>query len=124
MVDFPLLQRDPDAGRYVAVHHPFTAPADEDLDRLERDPLAVRSQAYDLVLNGIELGGGSIRIHRPDVQRRGVAVLRLSGSGTHARLGFLLQALALRAPPHRPAGPALPPPGMTSACAQPTLPAC
>src|SRR5438128_4390441 len=67
VVDFPLLQRDPDAGRYVAAHHPFTAPADEDLERLERDPLAVRSQAYDLVLNGIELGGGSIRIHRPDV---------------------------------------------------------
>jgi len=100
MVDFPLLQRDPDAGRYVAVHHPFTAPADEDLDRLERDPLAVRSQAYDLVLNGIELGGGSIRIHRPDVQRRVFALLGMSESEAHARFGFLLEALAFGAPPH------------------------
>ena len=66
VVDFPLLERDPDSQRYVAIHHPFTAPHGDDLDRLESDPLAVRSQAYDLVLNGIELGGGSIRIHRPD----------------------------------------------------------
>src|SRR5213593_2957662 len=100
VVDFPLLQRDPDAGRYVAVHHPFTAPADEDLDRLERDPLAVRSLAYDLVLNGIELGGGSIRIHRPDVQQRVFALLGMSESEAHARFGFLLEALTFGAPPH------------------------
>src|SRR5439155_1287994 len=100
VVDFPLLQRDPDAGRYVAVHHPFTAPADEDLDRLERDPLAVRSLAYDLVLNGIELGGGSIRIHRPDVQQRVFALLGMSESEAHARFGFLLEALSFGAPPH------------------------
>src|SRR5213080_4781975 len=100
VVDFPLLQRDPDAGRYVAVQHPFTAPADEDLDRLERDPLAVRSLAYDLVLNGIELGGGSIRIHRPDVQQRVFALLGMSESEAHARFGFLLEALTFGAPPH------------------------
>jgi aspartyl-tRNA synthetase len=100
VVDFPLLQRDPDAGRYVAVHHPFTAPADEDLERLEREPLAVRSQAYDLVLNGIELGGGSIRIHRPDVQQRVFALLGMSETEAHNRFGFLLEALAFGAPPH------------------------
>jgi len=100
VVDFPLLQGDPDAGRYVAVHHPFTAPADEDLERLEQDPLAVRSQAYDLVLNGTELGGGSIRIHRPDVQQRVFALLGMSESEAHARFGFLLEALSFGAPPH------------------------
>src|SRR5437867_4031837 len=99
-VAFPLLQPDPDAGRYVAVHHPFTAPADEDLERLEQDPLAVRSQAYDLVLNGTELGGGSIRIHRPDVQQRVFALLGMSESEAHARFGFLLEALTFGAPPH------------------------
>jgi len=100
VVDFPLLQHDPDAGRHVAVHHPFTAPAEEDLDRLEREPLAVRSQAYDLVLNGTELGGGSIRIHRPEVQQRVFALLGMSESEAQARFGFLLEALAFGAPPH------------------------
>ena len=100
VVDFPLLEWDADAGRHVAVHHPFTAPAEADLERLEREPLAVRSQAYDLVLNGIELGGGSIRIHRPDVQQRVFALLGMSESEAHARFGFLLEALAFGAPPH------------------------
>jgi aspartyl-tRNA synthetase len=100
VVDFPLLERDPDAGRYVAVHHPFTAPADDDLERLEREPLAVRAQAYDLVLNGIELGGGSIRIHRPDVQQRIFALLGMSETEARSRFGFLLDALAFGAPPH------------------------
>ena len=100
MVDFPLLERDEDAGRYAAVHHPFTAPHDDDLERLESEPLAVRAQAYDLVLNGIELGGGSVRIHRPDVQQRVLALLGMSESEAHARFGFLLEALAYGAPPH------------------------
>ena len=100
VVDFPLLERDEDAGRYVAVHHPFTAPRDEDLDRLEREPLAVRAQAYDLVLNGVELGGGSIRIHRPDVQARVLALLGMSEREAHDRFGFLLEALSYGAPPH------------------------
>ena len=100
VVDFPLLQHDPDAGRHVAVHHPFTAPAEADLDRLEKEPLAIRSQAYDLVLNGTELGGGSIRIHRPDVQQRVFALLGMSESEAHSRFGFLLEALTFGAPPH------------------------
>jgi aspartyl-tRNA synthetase len=100
VVDFPLLEHDVEAQRYVAVHHPFTAPFDEDLDRLEAEPLAVRSQAYDLVLNGTELGGGSIRIHRPDVQLRVLALLGMSEAEAHARFGFLLEALSFGAPPH------------------------
>src|SRR5215470_10210683 len=100
VVDFPLLDREPDSERYVAIHHPFTAPHDDDLDRLEREPLAVRAQAYDLVLNGTELGGGSIRIHRPDVQARVLALLGMSEREAHARFGFLLEALSFGAPPH------------------------
>src|SRR5262245_43666976 len=100
VVDFPLLERDPDSERYVAIHHPFTAPRDDDLDRLEREPQAVRAQAYDLVLNGTELGGGSIRIHRPDVQARVLALLGMSEREAHTRFGFLLEALSFGAPPH------------------------
>jgi aspartyl-tRNA synthetase len=100
VVDFPLLARDPDANRYAAVHHPFTAPFEADLDRLESEPLAVRSQAYDLVVNGLELGGGSIRIHRADVQLRVLALLGMPEAEAHARFGFLLEALSFGAPPH------------------------
>jgi len=100
VVDFPLLERDAETGRYNAVHHPFTAPRDEDLDRLEREPLAIRSQAYDLVVNGIELGGGSIRIHRPDLQMRVLSLLGMSEQEAHERFGFLLEALSFGAPPH------------------------
>ena len=100
VVDFPLFERDPDSDRYTPVHHPFTAPRDEDLERLEREPLAVRAQAYDLVLNGTELGGGSIRIHRPEVQARVLALLGVPESEAHARFGFLLEALSFGAPPH------------------------
>src|SRR5262249_1835113 len=100
VVDFPLLERDPDSERYVAIHHPFTAPRDDDLDRVPREPLTVRAQAYDLVLNGTELGGGSIRIHRPEVQARVLALLGMPESEAHARFGFLLEALSFGAPPH------------------------
>jgi len=100
VVDFPLVEHDPEAGRYVAVHHPFTAPRDEDLPRLEQEPLAVKAQAYDLVLNGTELGGGSIRIHRPDVQQRVLALLGMPEDEARARFGFLIDALAFGAPPH------------------------
>ena len=100
VVDFPLFERDPDSDRYTPVHHPFTAPRDEDLERLEREPPAVRAQAYDLVLNGTELGGGSIRIHRPEVQARVLALLGVPESEAHARFGFLLEALSFGAPPH------------------------
>jgi aspartyl-tRNA synthetase len=100
VTEFPLLMRDPEAGRYVAVNHPFTAPVEIDLDRLEAEPLAIRSLAYDVVLNGVEIGGGSLRIHRRDVQER---VFRLLGMGPEegeARFGFLLAALGHGAPPH------------------------
>jgi aspartyl-tRNA synthetase len=100
VVDFPLLERDEDTGRYNAIHHPFTAPHDDDLERLEQEPLRARAQAYDLVLNGTELGGGSVRIHRPDVQARVLALLGMSESEAHARFGFLLEALSYGAPPH------------------------
>src|SRR5581483_237784 len=70
IVDFPLLEFDPAEKRYVAVHHPFTSPLDEDLALLEGEPLKVRSKAYDLALNGMEVGGGSVRIHQVDLQRR------------------------------------------------------
>jgi aspartyl-tRNA synthetase len=100
VVDFPLLEHDPEAGRYVAVHHPFTSPVETDVDRLEGEPLAVRAAAYDLVLNGTELGGGSIRIHRPDLQMRVLALLGMPESEARSRFGFLLDALSYGAPPH------------------------
>ena len=100
VTDFPLLEYSPEDKRYVAVHHPFTAPAAEDLDRLESDPGAARAQAYDVVLNGTELGGGSIRIHRPDVQARVFALLGISETEARDKFGFLLDALAYGAPPH------------------------
>ena len=100
VTDFPLLEYSPEDKRYVAVHHPFTAPATEDLDRLESDPGAARAQAYDVVLNGTELGGGSIRIHRPDVQARVFALLGISETEARDKFGFLLDALAYGAPPH------------------------
>ncbi len=100
VTDFPLLEYSAEEKRYTAVHHPFTAPAADDLDRLESDPGAVRAQAYDVVLNGTELGGGSIRIHRPDVQARVFALLGISETEARNKFGFLLDALAYGAPPH------------------------
>ena len=100
VTEFPLLMRDPEAGRYVAVNHPFTAPVDADIDRLEEAPLAVKSVGYDVVLNGTEIGGGSIRIHRRDVQERVFRLLGMSPEEAEARFGFLLSALGHGAPPH------------------------
>lgn len=97
---FPLLEWDPDEKRYVAVHHPFTSPLEEDMDFLEKDPLKVRSRAYDLVLNGTEIGGGSIRIHREDVQKRIFAALGIGDREAREKFGFLLDALQYGAPPH------------------------
>ena len=97
---FPLLEWSEEERRWGAVHHPFTAPRDEDLDRLATDPAAVRAQAYDLVLNGYELGGGSIRIHRPEVQQQVFAALGIGEADARAQFGFLLDALAQGAPPH------------------------
>ena len=100
VTDFPLLEYDEEARRHVAVHHPFTAPVEEDLPRLESEPLAVRAQAYDLVLNGTEIGGGSVRIHQPPVQERVFALLGIGREEARAKFGFLLEALASGAPPH------------------------
>ncbi len=100
VTDFPLLEWDPEEGRYVAVHHPFTAPADEDADLLESDPLRVRAKAYDLVLNGVEVAGGSIRIHRRDLQERVFRLLGIGPEQAQERFGFLLEAFQYGAPPH------------------------
>ncbi len=100
VTDFPLLEFDEELGRHVAVHHPFTAPLAEDLPRLEQEPLAVRAQAYDLVLNGTEIGGGSVRIHQSAVQERVFAMLGIGPDEAKAKFGFLLEALASGAPPH------------------------
>jgi aspartyl-tRNA synthetase len=100
VIDFPSLEYDPDEGRWTAVHHPFTAPLDEDLHLLETDRANVRAKAYDLVINGQEWGGGSIRIHRRDVQNRMFAALGIDPEEARAKFGFLLDALEYGAPPH------------------------
>jgi len=100
VVDFPLVQYDENLGRHTAVHHPFTAPASEDLPLLESDPCAVRSRAYDMVCNGIELGGGSMRIHDPALQQRVFATLGIGEREAQDKFGFLQQALQYGAPPH------------------------
>ncbi|MCP5002453.1 MAG: aspartate--tRNA ligase [Planctomycetes bacterium] len=100
VVDFPLFEYNEDAGRYDSLHHPFTSPHHEDLQILEEKPLDVRARAYDLVLNGIELGGGSIRIHRPDIQKRIFSLLNIDEATAQERFGFLLEALKYGAPPH------------------------
>ncbi|HKQ61142.1 MAG TPA: amino acid--tRNA ligase-related protein, partial [Candidatus Polarisedimenticolaceae bacterium] len=97
---FPLLQWEAGDGRWVACHHPFTAPRWEELDLLESDPGSVRAQAYDLVLNGTELAGGSIRIHRRDVQERVFRAMGIDAAEAQAKFGFLLRALQSGAPPH------------------------
>ncbi len=100
VVDFPMFDGVDDAGHPVAAHHPFTMPHADDIDRLERDPASVRSQAYDLVLNGWELGSGSVRIHRADIQSRVFSVLGIGDEEAEARFGFLLGAFRYGAPPH------------------------
>jgi aspartyl-tRNA synthetase len=100
VVDFPMFERDDQAGRWNAIHHPFTAPKEEHIPLLETDPGACDSRAYDMVLNGREIGGGSIRIHRSDLQSRIFRLLNISDEQAEDRFGFLLQALKFGAPPH------------------------
>jgi aspartyl-tRNA synthetase len=100
VTDFPLLEYDPDQGRFVAMHHPFTAPKEEDLPLLATDPGRVRARAYDLVFNGVEIGGGSIRINRRDIQQQVFEVLKISHAEAEEKFGFLLEALEYGAPPH------------------------
>lgn len=100
VVDFPMFTWDEEEKRWAANHHPFTAPRDEDLESLESNPGQVRAKAYDLVLNGYEVGGGSIRIHRQDVQSRVFQMLGMGQEDARARFGFLLDALQSGAPPH------------------------
>ncbi|MBU0946161.1 MAG: aspartate--tRNA ligase [Proteobacteria bacterium] len=100
VTDFPLMEYDENKKRFQALHHPFTAPKEEDIDKLETDPAAVYSQAYDLVLNGTEIGGGSIRIHRRDIQARVLKALDIDEEEANDKFGFLLRALELGAPPH------------------------
>jgi aspartyl-tRNA synthetase len=100
ITEFPHFEGFDDEGHLVAAHHPFTMPHPDDIDLLETDPLAVRSQSYDLVLNGWELGSGSIRIHRGDIQRRVFSALGISEEDAEARFGFLLGAFRYGAPPH------------------------
>jgi aspartyl-tRNA synthetase len=100
VTDFPLLEYDQEQKRYTAVHHPFTAPNEDQLDLLETDPGAVKSRAYDLVLNGNEIGGGSIRIHSPLMQKKVFKALGIESEEAQEKFGFLLRALELGAPPH------------------------
>ncbi len=100
VTDFPLLEWHEDDRRWYATHHPFTSPFEEDLPLIESDPGKVRARAYDVVLNGMELGGGSIRIHRPDVQSRVFARLGIGPEEARLKFGFLLDAFRFGAPPH------------------------
>jgi aspartyl-tRNA synthetase len=100
VVDFPMFEWDEEDGRWNAAHHPFTSVHDEDLEKLTTDPAHCRAKSYDLVLNGVELGSGSIRIHRRDVQTQVFAALGFSEDEARRRFGFLLEALEYGAPPH------------------------
>lgn len=100
ILDFPLLEYDKIEKRFVAMHHPFTSPREEDLSLLESNPAAVRAKAYDLVLNGVEIGGGSIRIHRRDLQEKMFSVIGLSPQEAQDKFGFLMEAFEYGTPPH------------------------
>lgn len=100
VTEFPLLEWDEDDSRFVALHHPFTSPMEDDLHLLQTDPGQARARAYDLVLNGVELGGGSIRIHRREVQERMFAVLGMSKEESTEKFGFLMDAFEYGTPPH------------------------
>jgi aspartyl-tRNA synthetase len=100
VTDFPLFEWDEESGRFFAKHHPFTAPSLEHVDLLESDPGATLARAYDVVLNGLELGGGSIRINQPEVQKKMFRALGITDEEAHDRFGFLIEAFRYGAPPH------------------------
>jgi aspartyl-tRNA synthetase len=100
VMDFPLFEWDRELGRYVSLHHPFTAPLDEDAALLDTDPARVRAKAYDIVLNGYEVGGGSLRIHDSAMQAKVFKLLALSDEETRDRFGYFLEALSYGTPPH------------------------
>ena len=100
VVDFPLLELDEESGRYKAMHHPFTSPKEEDIELLSTDPGQVRAKAYDIVLNGVELGGGSIRIHDAKLQSMMFEALGLTKEEADEKFGFLLEAFKYGVPPH------------------------
>ena len=100
VVDFPMFEYDEEEGRFVSVHHPFTAPLDEDVDLLETAPEKMRSKAYDLVLNGEELGGGSIRINNRDLQEKIFTALGIGAEEAKEKFGFMLEAFEYGTPPH------------------------
>ena len=100
VMDFPLLDWDPNERRYVSMHHPFTAPQEADLGLLDSDPASVRAKAYDLVLNGSEIAGGSVRIHDAALQSRIFSLLNISAEEAKLRFGFFLEALEYGTPPH------------------------
>jgi aspartyl-tRNA synthetase len=100
ITEFPMFEYNPDEQRYQAMHHPFTSPREEDLERIESDPGQVKARAYDLVLNGAEIGGGSMRIYRTDVQKSVFNALGIGEEEAEAKFGFLLEALQYGAPPH------------------------
>jgi aspartyl-tRNA synthetase len=100
VVDFPMFEYDAEGRRWVALHHPFTAPKDSDAGSFDLDPGNALSRAYDMVLNGSEIGGGSIRIHREEVQQKVFSLLGIDESAQRQKFGFLLDALQFGAPPH------------------------
>ena len=101
VIEFPLMSHDEEQGRYVATHHPFTSPVPEDIELLDSEPKNVRGQHYDIVLNGVELGGGSIRIHQPDLQKKVFEdILAIPADVVKSRFGYMLEAFTFGAPPH------------------------
>ena len=100
VTDFPMFEHDQDKDRYIAMHHPFTAPREDDIEKLESDPSNALSRGYDLTLNGHEIAGGSIRIHSPQVQEKVFSILGLSHEEAVEKFGFLVEALSYGAPPH------------------------
>ena len=100
VTEFPLLEWSDEENRFMAMHHPFTMPMEEDWDKIDSDPGAVRAKAYDIVLNGVEIGGGSVRIHQDDIQEKMLEVLGFSKERAYEQFGFLLNAFKYGVPPH------------------------